>query len=96
MSSDPSLTELLASYGSGGRSGRSRGERSETAASPKEAWVGVRVRVNASDRERKGQVGVVERAFGHPEYLAFEVRFADGRSSLLWHHQVLVYESRTG
>jgi hypothetical protein len=33
-------------------------------------------------------VGVVERTYGHPDYLALEVRFEDGGTELCWHHEL--------
>ena len=55
----------------------------------REARVGAQVRL-VDDRRRngKGSVGRIERTYGHPDYLAVEVRFADGGAELFWHHQL--------
>ena len=39
-------------------------------------------------RGEKGCVGTVERTYGHPDYLAMEVRFKDGSTELCWHHEL--------
>ena len=39
-------------------------------------------------RGGKGCVGTVERTYGHPDYLAMEVRFEDGGTELCWHHEL--------
>ena len=36
----------------------------------------------------KGRVGIVERTYGHPDYLAMEVRFEDGSAELCWHYEL--------
>ncbi len=36
----------------------------------------------------KGNVGTIEQTYGHPDYLAMEVRFEDGNAELCWHHEV--------
>jgi hypothetical protein len=33
--------------------------------------------------------GTVERTYGHPDYLAMEVRFEDGSAELCWHHELV-------
>ena len=35
-----------------------------------------------------GEVGTVTNSYGHPDYLAFEVRLGDGRKVLFWHYQL--------
>jgi hypothetical protein len=37
-------------------------------------------------------VGTVERTYGHPDYLAMEVRFEDGGTELCWHHELAKVE----
>jgi hypothetical protein len=51
---------------------------------------GVRVRVSQNERrpELRGMVGTVETCFGHPEYVALDVRLEDGHLELFWHHQL--------
>jgi hypothetical protein len=46
------------------------------------------VRVLETDRraELRGMFGTIEHRFGHPEYLALDVRLDDGRSELFWAH----------
>ena len=39
-------------------------------------------------RNGRGSVGRIERTYGHPDYLAVEVRFADGGAELFWHHEL--------
>ena len=53
-----------------------------------EAFVGARVRVLETDRraELRGMFGTIEHRFGHPEYLALDVRLDDGRLELFWAH----------
>ena len=53
-----------------------------------EALIGVRVRVLETDRraELRGIVGTIEHRFGHPEYLALDVRLDDGPLELFWAH----------
>jgi hypothetical protein len=53
-----------------------------------ELFIGARVRVLETDRRAKlrGMLGTVEHRFGHPEYLALDVRLDDGRLDLFWAH----------
>jgi len=39
-------------------------------------------------RTGKGRVGTVETTYGHPDYLAMDVRFEDGSVELFWHHEL--------
>ena len=36
----------------------------------------------------KGRVGTIERTYGHPNYLAVDVRFEDGSVELYWYHEL--------
>ncbi len=55
----------------------------------REARVGTLVRLlDGEKRDGKGCVGTVERTYGHPDYLAMEVRFEDGGVELCWHHEL--------
>ena len=55
----------------------------------REARTGTVVRLlDGGRRGGKGCVGVVERTYGHPDYLAMEVRFEDGSVELYWHHEL--------
>ena len=55
----------------------------------REARVGTPVRLlDGNRRNGKGSVGRIERAYGHPDQLAVEVRFEDGTAELCWHHQL--------
>lgn len=55
----------------------------------REARIGVPVRLlDGARRGGKGCVGVVERTYGHPDYLAMEVRFEDGSAELYWHYEL--------
>ena len=59
----------------------------------REARVGVPVRLlDGARRGGKGCVGIVERTYGHPDYLAMEVRFEDGSAELCWHHELAKVE----
>jgi hypothetical protein len=53
-----------------------------------ELFIGARVKVLETDRkaELQGMLGTIEHRFGHPEYLALDVRLDDGRLELFWAH----------
>ena len=53
-----------------------------------EAHIGARVRVLETDRraELRGMFGTIEHRFGHPEYVALDVRLDDGQMELFWAH----------
>ena len=53
-----------------------------------EALIGMRVKVLETDRipELRGMFGTIEHCFGHPEYMALDVRLDDGQSELFWAH----------
>jgi hypothetical protein len=55
---------------------------------PHEALIGARVRVLETDRraELRGMLGTIEHRWGHPEYLALDVRLDDGQLELFWAH----------
>jgi hypothetical protein len=55
-----------------------------------EALPGVRVRISQNEwrPELRGMVGTVETCFGHPEYVALDVRLEDERLELFWFHQL--------
>lgn len=48
----------------------------------------VRVREGHLKPEFDGMLGTIKRSYGHPEYLALDVRLEDGRLELFWHHQL--------
>ena len=55
----------------------------------REVSTGTVVRLlDGGKRGGKGCVGTVERTYGHPDYLAMEVRFEDGSAELCWHHEL--------
>jgi hypothetical protein len=57
-----------------------------------EAHIGTLVRVlDGGKRRGKGRVGTVERSFGHPSYLALDVRFEDRSLELYWYYELEVY-----
>jgi hypothetical protein len=59
----------------------------------REARTGMAVRLmDGGRRGGKGCVGVVERTYGHPDYLAVDVRFEDGGAELCWHHELAKVE----
>jgi hypothetical protein len=53
---------------------------------PEEARVGAKVRVSDRHRiaERRGMLGRVVARYGGGEYMAVDVRLADGRHRLFW------------
>jgi hypothetical protein len=55
-----------------------------------ELFIGARVKVLETDRraEIRGMDGTIEHRFGHPEYLALDVRLDDGRLELFWAHSL--------
>ena len=54
-----------------------------------EARTGTLVRLlDGGRRGGKACVGMVERTYGHPDYLAMEVHFEDGSTELYWHHEL--------
>jgi hypothetical protein len=55
---------------------------------PHEALIGMRFKVLVTDRraELRGMFGTIEHRFGHPEYLALDVRLDDGRLEQFWTH----------
>jgi hypothetical protein len=61
---------------------------------PHEALIGARVRVLETDRrpELRGMLGTIEHRFGHPEYLALDVRLDDGQLELFWAHGLEIAE----
>lgn len=65
---------------------------------PEEAYVGARVRVRPGHRKLElwGTVGTIERRWGSPHYVAVEVRFDNGRSELLWRHELEEIGEHTG
>ena len=58
--------------------------------SPEQAQIGARVRVGESGlrSEWRGLTGTISGRWGHPEYVALDVRLEDGRSQLFWHHEL--------
>ena len=58
-----------------------------------EARSGTLVRVlDGAKRTGKGRVGTVEKMYGHPDYLAMDVRFEDGSVELYWYHELQTME----
>jgi hypothetical protein len=54
-----------------------------------EARIGALVRVlDGVKRTGKGHIGTIERTYGHPDYLAMDVRFEDGSVELYWYHEL--------
>jgi hypothetical protein len=54
-----------------------------------EARVGTLVRVlDGAKRTGKGRNGTIERIYGHPDYLAMDVRFEDGSVELYWYDEL--------
>jgi hypothetical protein len=61
---------------------------------PHGARTGTLVRVKEGYRKHDlvGLRGTVRDCWGHPDYLAVDVELEDGRSELLWFHQLEVVE----
>jgi hypothetical protein len=58
-----------------------------------EAQIGTSVGVlDGAKRPRKGRLGTIERTYGHPDYLAADVRFEDGSVELYWYHELRMME----
>jgi len=55
-----------------------------------QARIGARVRVSESGlrSEWRGLTGTISAKWGHPDYLALDVRMQDGRRQLFWHHEL--------
>jgi hypothetical protein len=69
----------------------SRDAREGKIVEPKQArQIGMRVRVKRtySMPELQGQVGTINQRYGGEQSPAFEVWFEDGRSELLWSHEL--------
>ena len=51
-----------------------------------EALIGTRVKVLETDRraELRGRFGTIEHRFGHPDYVALDIRLDDGQLELFW------------
>ena len=59
----------------------------------REARVGTLVRLLDGERRYgKGNVGTIEQTYGHPDYLAMDVRFDDGNAELCWHYELAKVE----
>ena len=63
-----------------------------------EARSGTVVRVKEGYRKTDlvGKRGTVRKCWGHPDYLAVDIELEDGRSELLWVHQLDVLEESDG
>jgi hypothetical protein len=63
----------------------------------REALVGTPVRlIDGERRDGKVSVGKIERTYGHPDYLAADVRFEDGGAELFWHHELAKVDEAVG
>ncbi|CAN5833284.1 hypothetical protein BH18ACT11_BH18ACT11_04330 [soil metagenome] len=62
----------------------------------REARIGMWVGVSDVGRRREtGRVGTIERTYGHPDYVAVDVRFEDGSVELYWHYQLRRMEEQS-
>jgi len=58
-----------------------------------EARIGTLVGVlDGAKRPGEGRIGTVEQTYGHPDYLAMDVRFDDGSVELYWYHELQTIE----
>jgi hypothetical protein len=48
--------------------------------------------IDGGKRAGKGSTGTIEQTYGHPEYLAVDVRFDDGSVELFWYHELRTME----
>ena len=48
--------------------------------------------LDGGKRPGKARIGTIEQTYGHPEYLAMDVRFEDGSVDLYWHHELRTIE----
>ena len=54
-----------------------------------EARIGTLVGVlDGAKQTGKGRVGTIEKTYGHPEYLAMDVRFDDGSVEIYWFYEL--------
>lgn len=55
-----------------------------------EARIGmeVRVRDDHANPDLRGLIGTVEHVWGHPSYVAVDVRMANGHLGLFWYYQL--------
>ena len=54
-----------------------------------EASIGTSVGVlDGAKRPGKRRVGTIERTYGHPDYLAVDVRFEDGSAEPYWYYEL--------
>jgi hypothetical protein len=68
---------------------RGFGDKGVVLMESREARVGTPVRLlDGEKRDGRTSVGTVVRTYGHPDYLAMEVRFEDGSTELCWHHEL--------
>ena len=55
--------------------------------------LGVSIKVlDPVKRGGRGCTGTIERTYGHPSYLATDVRFDDGSVELYWYHELELLE----
>ena len=55
----------------------------------REALIGTSVGVlDGAIRAGKGRIGTIEKTYGHPDYLAVDVRFDDGSAELYWYYEL--------
>ena len=55
----------------------------------REACIGMVVGVlDGGKRPGKGRIGAVEKTYGHPVYLAMDVRFDDGSVEIYWFYEL--------
>ena len=78
--------------GAGSRTGTDKGANSLES---HEARIGTSVGVvDGNKRTGMGRVGTIERTYGHPNYLAVDVRFEDGSVELYWYHELRTMEGQ--
>ena len=59
----------------------------------REARIGTLVGVlDGAKRAGKGRIGTIKQTFGHPDYLAVDVRFEDGSVELYWYYELRTME----
>jgi hypothetical protein len=70
-----------------------KGDKRVNILESREVRVGTTVGVlDGARRAGKGRIGTIEKTYGHPDYLAVDVRFDDGSDELYWYYELRTSE----